>query len=145
MRSAGAVVPVTMGEGLHLCAAPPPGRAVQRFGLCLMWFLGVFGRQYLPLAAQGLPAPMAQPLAYAVVGPAALTHIRVGMGVNVRVCGRPLDFVGMLADVVVFVCTHAPRVTYSPCVHKGRRSKKSQKRRRALPREAASCRRCCPK
>jgi len=95
---------------------------VQGFGLCLMWFLGVFGRQNLPLAAQDLPAPMAQPLPYAVVGPAALTHIRVRMGVNVRVRRRPLDFVGLLTAVVVFVRTHAPSVTRSPGVHQGRRS-----------------------
>jgi len=105
-----------MGEGLHLCAAPPPGRAVQRFGLHLTWLFRVLGGHHLPLAAQDLSTPMAQTLPDAVAGPATFTHVRVGVRMYVRMKG-PLDLISLYGRLTGLVVAHAPQrgpLTRSP-------------------------------
>jgi hypothetical protein len=85
---------------------------VQRFGLRLVRLLPVLGRHHLPLAAQDLSTLMAQTFSHAVVGPAALTHIRVGVRVQVRM-PAPLDLVSLFGRFVMLVVTHRSSVTPS--------------------------------
>jgi hypothetical protein len=104
-----------------LCAAPPPGRAVQRFGLHLTWLFRVLGGHHLPLAAQDLSTPMAQTLSDAVVGPATLTHVRVGVRMQVRMNG-PLDLISLYGRLTRLVICHAPSVASSLDPRQGRKS-----------------------
>jgi hypothetical protein len=99
-------------RGVHLCAAPPPGRAVQRFGLHLMWLFWVLGGHHLPLAAQDLSTPMAQILSDAVVGPATFTHVRVGVRMHVRMKG-PLDLISFSGRLTRLVVCHSASVASS--------------------------------
>jgi hypothetical protein len=73
-----------------------------------MWLLLVLGRNHRALAEQDLPTPMAQTLTDAVIGPAALTHIRVGMRMEVWMRGRPLDLVSLVGLLTILVVTHSP-------------------------------------
>ncbi len=90
---------------LYLCAAPPPGRAVQGIGLHLAWLIRVLGGHHLPLAAQDLSAPMAQTLSDAVAGPATFTHARVRVRMDVRMKG-PLDLISLYGRLRVLVASH---------------------------------------
>ncbi len=113
---------LSLCEGVHLCAAPPPGRAVQRFGLHLTWLFRVLGGHDLPLAAQDLSTPMAQTLSDAVAGPATFTHVRVGVRMYVRMNG-PLDLISLYGRLTGLVVSHAPSVAPSPDPRQGRRSR----------------------
>lgn len=105
--------PIPRGaRGVQLCAAPPPGRAVQRFGLHLMWLFRVLGGHHLPLAAQDLSTPMAQPLSDAVIGPATFTHVGAGVRMQVRMEGR-LDLIGLFRRLTRLVVCHATSVASS--------------------------------
>ena len=95
---------------------------MQRLGLALAWLLGVLGRQYRALTTQDFSTPMTQSLVDAVVGPAALTHISVGVRVQVRVPVRRLDVVGLIGGfvVLVLVLTHGSSVAPGPPWRQGR-------------------------
>ena len=86
---------------------------MQRFGLRLVRLLRVLGRHHLPLAAQDLSTPMAQALSDAIVGPATLTHIRVGVRMQVRT-REPLDLISLCGRLMGLAVCHAPSVTPSP-------------------------------
>ena len=107
----------------ELCAAAPPRRAVQRFGLRLMWLLLVLGRNHRALAEQDLPTPMAQTLVDAVIGPAALTHIGVGVRMQVWVSGRRLDLVSLVGFLRFVWSFTAPSVLACSDPHQGRKSR----------------------
>ena len=59
---------------------------------------------------------MAQTLSDAVVGPAPLTHIRLGVGVQMRVTGGGLDLVGLFDGItlLVLMVTHGSSVAPGP-------------------------------
>jgi len=82
---------------------------MQRLRLPLVWLPGVLGRQYRALTTQDLSTPMTQSLVDAVVGPAAVAHISVGVRVQVGMPVGGLDLVGLIGRLVVLVLvlTHA--------------------------------------
>jgi hypothetical protein len=113
-------VAIARSAGVFLCAATPPRRAVQGFGLRLMWLFRVLGSHRLPLAAQDLSTPMAQILSDAVVGPATFTHVRVGLRTHVRMKG-PIDLISSGRLWRLAVC-HATSVASSLDPRQGRKS-----------------------